>query len=146
MVNGYLKSIFAGFLAGSIIAIILTQWIFLEMRGNIAIAIPLSTLGGVVFYRFSRIEFQIKFVVFLELVFGLFVFLLYNFSFESYSVIPASMFRDGFYLNSLSLKEINIIIILILGIANFLLFGKLRWPLSFFSDNNGNTVKEEQAL
>ncbi|HNX22516.1 MAG TPA: hypothetical protein PKG60_00610 [Spirochaetota bacterium] len=122
MAKEYFKSIFTGFIAGNIIAMIFNQWIFLEMRVNIALVIPLSTFIVLIVYHFSRIKFHLTVIFFLELIFGLLVFLLYNFSVESYRIIPASMFREGFHLNSLSLGEVNAVILLIFVIANFIIF------------------------
>jgi len=143
MANKYFKSGFTGLLAGNIIAMIFNQWIFLEMRVNIALVIPLSTLIGVAIYHFCRFEFQLKFIFLLELIFGSLIFTFYSFSVESYLIIPASMFRDGFYLTSLSLGEINAVILAIFVIANFLIFGKFKWPSPVLPDNIDSTIIEE---
>jgi hypothetical protein len=126
MAKEYFKSIFTGFLAGSIIAVIFNQWIFLEMRVNINSVIPLSILAGLAVCHFTRIKFKLLIIFILELIFGLLVFLLYNFSFESYCVIPASMFREGFHLSTFSLREVNLVIIAIFTLSNLVIFRELK--------------------
>ena len=126
MANEYFKSIFTGYLIGNIIAVIFNQWIFLEMRVNINFIIPLSILAGIAVYHFTRIKFQLLLIFILELIFGLLVFLLYNFNFESYCIIPASMFREGFHLTTFSLRDINSVILATFAISNIIIFRKLK--------------------
>jgi len=142
MGNEYFKSFFAGFIAGNILAMILNQWIYLEMRVNVNLVIPLSAISGIAVYHFSRIKFKLKIIFALELIFGLLVCLLYNFSIESYSIIPASILREGFLLTSLSLGEVNVIILLIFVIANFVLLKNLKWPSHTLPGNIDNTMIE----
>ena len=142
MARKYFKSIFTGFLAGSIIAMILNQWIFLEMRVNINLVIPLFIFIGIAFYRFTRIRFNPKIIFFLQLIFGFLVCLLYNFSTESFFVIPASMFREAFFLNSLSLGEVNVFISILLIISNLIIFGKLKK----FSIRYGEDTEKSEVI
>ena len=121
----YFKSVFTGFIAGNIIALILNQWIFLEMRVNTNSVIPLSAVACAAFFHFSKIIFQVKYILALELLFGFLVLLLYKFSFESCRIIPASMFRDAFHLASFSLGEVNAVLLSIFVTANFPIFREL---------------------
>ena len=126
MANEYFKSIFTGYLVGSIIAVIFNQWIFLEMRVNINLVIPLSMLAGIAVCHFTRIRFQLIIIFILELILGLLVFLLYNFNFESYYIIPASMFREGFHLTTFSLREVNFVFLTIFAMSNVIIFRKSK--------------------
>jgi len=133
MANECFKSIFTGFIAGNIIAMMFNQWIFLEMRVNINLVIPLATLSGIAVYCYKPINIQSKLIIVLELLFGILVLMFYNFRPESCFIIPASMIRDGFCISFISLREVNAVLLPVFVIANIFFFNELKMPGARFA-------------
>ncbi len=123
---GYLKSGITGFISGCIGSLIFNQWIFLEMRININLLIPVFSLGGIALYHIKGFKPGIRLFLILEIGLITLVSLLFGLNSDSYLIIPASMFRDGFFLTSLSLGEINLLLIAVFLAGNSLFFTEVK--------------------
>ena len=114
---------FAGFLAGLILAILLGHWVWLEMRLNVGLAIPLCTIlfilaglggGGFVFLLDAVLV-----VVFLSL---------YGFRAGAAAIVPATLVREGFLASHPSLGWVNVILGILFSVGNLAVAVEWRSP------------------
>ena len=117
-VRNYIKAALAGMVAGLCLALILNRFIWLEMRLTTGHAIPLLT--AVFATAFGAARRQIRLVVFLllEPLAAAILFAGYTPATQALLIVPAALFRDGFHLGFLSLWQIDMILLCLLGTAN----------------------------
>jgi hypothetical protein len=109
---------FTGFLAGILIALLLYQWVWLEMRVKVGMVIPI----GVVFFILMNIKGMLKInslPFLLEGVLVLTFLFIYRSQLDAFLVVPATLIREGFFLEGLGLEVINT------SLASVLLGGSL---------------------
>ncbi len=123
--TGYLKSGITGFISGCICCLLFNQWVFLEMRININLLIPVFSLGGIALYHIKGFKPGIRVFLFLEVLLVTLVSLLHGLNPDSYLIIPASMFREGFFLRSMSLDEINLLLVALFLAGNTFFFPEI---------------------
>jgi hypothetical protein len=105
-----LRFIFAGFLTGFILALLAERSVWLEMRVNTGLFLPVSTgLAAITGFISDR---RIPAVSILVLEIFLVTLLLLNYGFDSRAmfVIPASIVREGFLPGSVTFKTVNTIL------------------------------------
>ena len=111
-----------GILAGLIFSMALSQWVWLSMRFNIGLLIPLCTLiGMIISIKINSIKPVLP--LFLEGVLLVTILVIYG-SLSPIFTIPSSLLRDGIYLD-LTLKTMNAILITILFFGTSLSLGVL---------------------
>jgi hypothetical protein len=109
---------FTGFLAGIFIALLLYQWVWLEMRVKVGMVIPI----GVVFFILMDIKGMLKINSLPFLLEGILVLaflFIYRSQLDAFLVVPATLIREGFFLGGFGLKVINT------SLASVLLGGNL---------------------
>jgi hypothetical protein len=121
-VTPLLQSAYVGMTAGLLAVMLLDQWLWLEMRVNISILLPLAMLAGMLLaVFFKRTPTTAKALVAQSLCLLIFLYI-YDFNFQALWVVPATWFREGFYLNGISIHELNWMLaaIFIVGNGSFL--------------------------
>lgn len=134
-----LRFAFAGFVFGFILGLVADRSVWLEMRMNTGLFLPVTTsitvVTGLVFKRRIHAATILSLEIFLV---GLLLFN-YGFSLGPLVIIPASLFRDGFMPASASLKTANCILAGLLLFGNGLLFSPL---LQIFQVEKANPEKK----
>lgn len=116
---------FAGFVLGYLLTSISSQWIWLDMRFNIALIIPILTLAGVLSGYLLKLSPGFWMVTGLEGLWFAITLIIYRADLSALSIIPAVTFREGFGIESLSLSQVNILLLIVLIFANSaLIFSK----------------------
>jgi hypothetical protein len=121
-VKRFLRSAYMGMTAGFLVVMLLTQWLWLEMRVNISLALPLSTLAGLLFPVFFKKAPGAGEALIAQLLCILIFFYFFNCDIQALWVVPATWFREGFCLHSVSIHVINLAAagIFIVGNGSFL--------------------------
>ena len=115
-----LKGGLSGFVLGYLVALLLGRSVWFEMRMNTGLAIPVCTLACILFSLWTRVTIRYSVFLLLELLSGATFLLIYRFEMDAFLIIPASLFREGFRLSSVSLGPINTILAIILFAGNSL--------------------------
>jgi hypothetical protein len=115
-----LKGGLSGLVLGYLLALLLGRSVWLEMRVNIGLAIPVCTLACILFSFWKRTTIRYAIFLFLELSLVVTFLFLYRFELDAFLVIPACLFREGCHLNFAGLGFINILLAVILFAGNFL--------------------------
>lgn len=121
MFNRIIRYGFTGLIMGYFLAVILGQWIWLDMRVNVGLLIPAGTLIGAVTGVFFRGNSRVWGLFVPELFLTGSMAVIYGGDLGAFTVIPAVLLREGLFLPDLSLHNINIILVLIL------IGGNLGW-------------------
>lgn len=112
-----------GMVTGYILALLLSQWTWFEMRCNLSRLIPAGAVLGflLVFWR----RFTIPYIVFLLLQIAFFTVFIaaYWFQLDALLTIPASMWREGFDLQSIRVGVINTLLGAFFLLVNLLWIG-----------------------
>lgn len=135
MFNRIIRFGFMGLILGCLSAVILSQWIWLEMRVNVGLLIPAGTLIGAVTGVFFRGNSRVWGLFVPELFLAGTMAVIYGGDLGALTVIPAVLLREGLFFPELSLQNINIILVLILIVGN------LYWLL-----NSQNNIKGPNAI
>lgn len=119
---GVLKFAFVGLVVGYILAMGLTNWTWLDMRLNVALSLPIGVAAGGLTGLSGTPARGARLVLISEgmLLAGLVI--LYGKDPGAFFVIPAVLLREGFKLVTLSLPQINILLIVVLIVGNALWF------------------------
>lgn len=109
---------FMGFLVGFLLAVLLSQSVWLEMRIHVGKLIPwvvviLTFLG----FR-KKVNASFSVVLLLQGCLLLTFLVVYHFQWGALRVIPASLMREGLYLTRLSLEQANVLLVLTLAAGN----------------------------
>ena len=115
-----LKGGLSGLVLGYLLALLLGRSVWLEMRFNIGLAIPVCTLACILFSLWKRITIRYSVFLFLELLSVATFLFIYRFELDAFLIIPACLFREGCSLNFVGLGFINIILAVILFAGNFI--------------------------
>lgn len=116
-----LKGAFLGLVCGFALALILGQWVWLEMRVTTGYAIPLGVILGGVWGALTGRGASCRTMLLGELVLALLFVALYGLDFGALSVVPACLLREGCRLDAFPLPWFNAV----LGVA--FLAGNLVW-------------------
>jgi hypothetical protein len=117
---------YAGFMGGYSAALLLGMSVWIEMRFNVALLIPLCSLGAVIAAlkldsrpnRWLRILPQAAAVIPFLGIYGL--------DTGAISVIPAVLLREGFGLGQMSLSQVNMLLVIAMLAGNGLWLRKWR--------------------
>ncbi|MBF0507599.1 MAG: hypothetical protein HQK57_01575 [Deltaproteobacteria bacterium] len=110
-----------GLIIGFLITILSNHWVWLDMRFNSGVIIPiLVVLGGIIGLG-TGLSVSFRVVLLLEAIFSAVWLIDYGFDLDALLVVPASLVRDGLRLRTLTLPEIN------LGLGLVVLAGNLAW-------------------
>ncbi|HWI54546.1 MAG TPA: hypothetical protein VNT57_02530, partial [Desulfobacteria bacterium] len=103
---------------GYLLTEVIGQWIWLDMRFNIALIIPVLTLAGFLTGLSKKPALGTRCVTSLEVLWFLVTILIYWDDLSALTIIPAVLLREGFGIDSLSLSEVNILLLFVLISAN----------------------------
>jgi hypothetical protein len=117
-----------GIVLGCFLALILGRSVWLEMRFNLGLMIPVCALVCMLLSHWKRVTIRYSLFLFVELLLLIAFFLICRYEPGALLVIPACLFREGCSLTSLSLDSINIVLGLILFAGNFIwIFHEIDW-------------------
>lgn len=109
---------FAGLIAGYIISILLGSWTWLEMRADVALAIPVCCGLGVAAGLFAGRPIGFLWGILPQAILIAVFTVIYWGRLDALFVIPAVLFREGFGLDFLSVGQINLILSAVLICGN----------------------------
>jgi hypothetical protein len=120
ILTNLLKAGLFGVVLGYFLALLLGRSVWLEMRFNIGLMIPVCTLACILFSVWKRITIRYSFFLFLELLTVVTFLFVYRFEMDAFLVIPGCLLREGCRLNFVGLGFINIFLGIILFAGNFI--------------------------
>jgi hypothetical protein len=122
---------YLGVSTGFLVLLLLNHSVWLEMRINTSLVLPVFTLAGFGVSLFLNRRFPVPAAVILQIAVLMLFLFKYGFDFEVLSIMPALLFQEGFHLNFLNVQMVNMLLILLVVIGNItLLFNtKLREKL-----------------
>lgn len=109
---------FVGFIFGQILALLLGQWIWLDMRLNIAFVVPVLTMLGMVKGLLSKKNHSLKLPITAQVTWVLVFLLIYRSNLAAVGIIPGALIREGFGTDTLSLNQMNWLLIFTLAAGN----------------------------
>ena len=112
------KTGFVGFLVGLLLAALLSQSVWLEMRIHVGKLIPWVTVVSIFLGLRKKVDSSFLVVLLLQGVLLLTFLFVYHFQWGALRVIPASLMREGIYLTGLSLQQANVVLVLLLAAGN----------------------------
>lgn len=119
-INQLSKISFIGFLTGLILAVLLGQWTWLDMRVKTALLIPAGVVvAGIISIRKKEAP-GLLWLVLPEAAWVTVLLALYNKELDALFVLPAIMVREGLGLAMLSLNQVNFLLVTILIVGNLL--------------------------
>jgi hypothetical protein len=123
-----LRACLFGTVLGYLLGLILSRSVWLEMRFNLGLMIPVCTLACMFLSTWKRITLRYSVFLFLELLTVVTFLFICRLELDALLIIPASLFREGFSLTMISLDFINIILGFILFAGNFIwIFHDIDW-------------------
>ena len=114
------KSGFLGFLAGFFLALMLYQWVWLEMRVNVGRLIPVCMLLFVLLGFRRNLSLGFSSLLLIEGALTVTLMVVYGFDVTAFLIVPAALIREGFSCQALSLDQMNVILIVTLLAGNAL--------------------------
>lgn len=112
---------YLGMVSGFVVLMLLSHSLWLEMRINTALVLPLFTVGGFMGSFFYKKNVPPCVLLFLQGCALLLVLLNYRFDFGAIAVMPAIWLREGFLLHSLEIREANFVLTVMVIFGNFAL-------------------------
>ena len=113
-----LRFAFIGLLFGLILSVLADRSVWLEMRVNTGLLLPLAMAIAIIAGAFSHRQVPVLAVVGLEVVLFFLLFLVYGPDPQALLIIPASAFKEGFFLSALNLRTLNGILALVFLLGN----------------------------
>jgi hypothetical protein len=111
-----LKAAFVGLLAGYLVALWLSQWVWLEMRVNLGAVIPGGILIAVLLALWTRMSLPCSLMLALEVTLAVSFVAIYGWRRDALWSIPACLFREGCHVGLLGIDVINMMLgIFVLG-------------------------------
>jgi len=114
---------FIGLLAGFILSVFAGRSIWLEMRINTGLFLPLMTVIAVSAGTLFKWRVSARVTVALEIFLVILLFFVYGFDPDALMVIPASTFKEGFFLHSLDFFHLNCILAAVIFLGNCSILG-----------------------
>jgi len=114
----YLKAALTGFVAGYCLALVLDRSVWLDMRVNIGLVIPISVACSVLFLTVRKRPIRLTPFLLLELLAAVLLTSAYGLGSSIVLIVPAGLFREGFHLRSFSLMKIDLFLLCLLGTVN----------------------------
>ncbi len=113
-----IKITYLGMVFGFIFSLILGHSLWLEMRVNTSLALPFFSLVGIG-AGFLRIEdIPASLVLITQGIMVCLFSYIHGFDVMAWTIVPAALFRDGFFLNVISLLVINKILLCLIVLGN----------------------------
>jgi hypothetical protein len=115
------RFIFLGLFMGYVAALLLSRSTWLEMRFNTSLVILLMTVLGGAWGFLKKNSWHKAWFFGSELLLFILFMVIYH-DMGALTVIPAVKLKEAFFLGFLSLPQINVLLLLLLGIGNVLWF------------------------
>jgi hypothetical protein len=112
------KAALTGLVAGYALAFVLSLSVWLDMRVNLGYVIPACLVCFLLFHLVTKGRVRLMPFLFFELLAVALLFAIYGLSTSALLIVPASLFREGFHLDSLSLPRIGLLLLCVLAMAN----------------------------
>jgi hypothetical protein len=113
-----LRFALAGLLTGFILALLADRSVWVEMRINSGLLLPISTGMAAIAGIISGRRMPAVIILGLETLLMLVLLLDYGFAISALLIIPASIFREGFFLGNSTLGAVNDILVGLLVMGN----------------------------
>ena len=113
-----LRLAFIGLLLGLILSILADRSVWLEMRVNTGLLLPLAAAAAIIAGTFSQRQVPVRVVIGMEVLLFFLLLLLYGLDPHALLIIPASAFREGFFLSALNLRTLNGILAAVFLLGN----------------------------
>ena len=134
-----LRLAFIGLIAGFILSTFAGRSVWLEMRINTGLLLPLATAITVFAGTFSNKQVPAIVAIGMEIFLILLLLLVYGFDPNALLVIPAATFKEGFFLASFDFGTLNSILGALFLLGNCSLFVS---PGSSRQEERGGTLKK----
>lgn len=109
---------YLGVVAGFLALLLLSSSVWLEMRINTALVLPLFGLVGFAASLLWTDRIPPTLAVILQFSVVLLFFVRYGIDAGMMSVMPAMLLREGFYLHFLSNSITNLVLVILMGLGN----------------------------
>lgn len=119
-----LKGCLTGMTAGLLFALLSASCVWLEMRINTGLMIPVMTLVCLATAVWKGNIFNYKIFLFPQALLAITFVLIYGFDLTALRVVPACLFREGFQMADMSLDVVNIIMVSAFLVGDVLLLGE----------------------
>jgi hypothetical protein len=126
-----IKGGFSGIILGYIIALLLSQWLWLEMRLNIGAIVPGSAVLFVLLALWKKFTIPYSLLLLFEAILLVTFLSIYGFQLGALLTVPACLLREGCNITSVDSHQIN----MVLGAA--LLLGNFAWIFSQYKKRRG---------
>lgn len=108
---------------GLLLSLLSASWVWLEMRVNTGLMIPVVTLVCMAMAVWKGNIFGYRIFIFFQILLMIAFVALYGFDPVALRVVPACLFREGFHMADMSMNVSNIILVAILVAGNVLMSG-----------------------
>lgn len=112
---------YLGMVSGFVVLMLLSHSLWLEMRINTALVLPLFTAAGFILSSFHHKRVSAGALIFLQGCVILMILLKYNFDLGAIAVMPAIWLREGFLMHFLEIREANGILAVVMVFGNLAL-------------------------
>ncbi len=123
-----LRLAFIGLLIGFILSIFAGRSIWLEMRINTGLFLPLTTVLTVFAGTLLKWRAPARVAICLEIFLVILILFVFGFDPDALLVIPASTLKEGFFLHGFSFFRLNCILAAVFLLGNCTLLRTASWP------------------
>ncbi len=117
-----LRLTFIGLLAGFILSILAGRSIWLEMRVNTGLLLPLAAVITIIAGTFSTRQVPTLAAIGMEIFLVCLLLFVYGWDPDALLIIPASTFKEGFFLSAFDVRTLNSILAAVFLAGNAVLF------------------------
>ncbi len=118
LVGQYVKAALTGLVVGYTLAFVLSLSVWLDMRVNLGHVIPACLVCFLLFHLVAKGRVRLMPFLLFELLALALLFAIYGLSASALLIVPASLFREGFHLDFLTLPRIDLLLLCVLAMAN----------------------------
>ncbi len=133
-VNRIIRYGFTGLLLGYFVSLILSQWIWLEMRFTVGLIIPAGLLAGAVCGAFIKRGSKLWGLFIPEILLAVCLVVLYRGDLAALTVIPATLLREGIFLPEITIHAFDIILL------SVLIGGNIIWLFNYQQPHKENNI------
>ena len=116
-----LRLAFIGLLAGFILSILAGRSVWLEMRVNTGLLLPLAAVITIIAGTFSTRQVPAMAAIGMEIFLVCLLLLVYGCDPQALLIIPASSFKEGFFLSAFDVRTLNGILAAVFLVGNAIL-------------------------
>ncbi len=113
-----LRLTFIGLLAGFILSILAGRSVWLEMRVNTGLLLPLVAVITIITGTFSTRQVPVMAAIGMEIFLVCLLLFVYGWDLHALLIIPASTFKEGFFLSAFDVRTLDGILAAVFLIGN----------------------------